>query len=192
MPHFATLVHNDKLVGVTCRNNSAAHITKYNNDKAFAAHFLNFTQTKIYKVLCWLLTFNFVSVAWIFFRAENLNGAMNLLKGMFGVELPQKWHRMPELLAQIHGRNDMIFYILIAIFVCVACKNSFEFMQNFHSKAFKFSISLRLFGKKFYLKGGGVFVKFALSVALFYASVWLLVRALLENNAYSPFIYFNF
>ena len=185
---------NDKLAGVTCRNNSAANITKYNNDNAFAARFLNFTQTKSYKVLCWLLTFNFVSVAWIFFRAENLNGAMNLLKSMFGVvwvELPQKWHRMPELLAQIHGRNDTIFYILIAIFVCVFAKNSFEFMQNFHSKAFKFSVSLRLFGKKLSLKGG-VFVKFALSVVLFYASVWLLVEALFADNAYSPFIYFNF
>lgn len=162
-------------------------------DKASA--FAQFMQTKSYKVLCWLLTFNFVSIAWVFFRAENLQGALNLLKGMFGVvwvELPQKWHRMPETLAQINGRNDTIFYILIGILVCVFCKNSFEFVQNFHSKAFEFSIAIRVFSKKIWLKGGGIFVKFIISVALFYASVWLLFLALTEQNAYSPFIYFNF
>lgn len=45
--------------------------------------FLKLTQTRLYKVLCWLLTFNFVSIAWVFFRAENLQGALNLLKTMF-------------------------------------------------------------------------------------------------------------
>lgn len=157
--------------------------------------FLRFMQTGFYIFLCWFITFNFVNITRIFFRAQNLDGALNLLKGMFGVvwvELPQKWHRMPETLAQIDGRNDTIFYILIGILVCVFCKNSFEFMQNFHSKAFEFSIAIRVFSKKIWLKGGGVFVKFIISVALFYASVWLLFLALTEQNAYSPFIYFNF
>ncbi|MGI0406116.1 MBOAT family O-acyltransferase [Helicobacter himalayensis] len=31
----------------------------------------------------WFLTFNFVNLSWIFFRAENINGALNLIKGMF-------------------------------------------------------------------------------------------------------------
>ena len=38
-------------------------------------------------VLCWIFTFNFVNIAWVFFRAENLQGAVNLLKGMFGGDL---------------------------------------------------------------------------------------------------------
>lgn len=65
-------------------------------------------------------------------------------------------------------------------------------MQNFHSKAFEFSIVVRVFSKKIWLKGGGVFVKFVVSVVLFCTSVWLLFRAYAEQNAYSPFIYFNF
>ena len=95
--------------------------------------FLNFTQSKSYKVLCWFLTFNFINLAWIFFRAENLQGALNLLKSMFGVvwvELPQKWHRMPESLAQISGRNDTIFYIIIAVLVCVLARNSAQITQT--------------------------------------------------------------
>ncbi len=161
--------------------------------------FLNFTQTKSYKILCWFLTFNFINLAWIFFRAENLQGALNLLKSMFGVvwvELPAKWHRMPESLAQISGRNDTIFYIIIAVLLCVLAKNSFELVQNFRSNAFKFSLLLkfntRAFSKKILLKGGVVFVKFLVSVGLFWVSVWLLLKSLLTSNAYSPFIYFNF
>ncbi|MFC3868394.1 MBOAT family O-acyltransferase, partial [Helicobacter equorum] len=51
---------------------------------SFARIYLGFMKTKLYTVLCWILTFNFVNIAWVFFRAENIQGAMNLLKGMFG------------------------------------------------------------------------------------------------------------
>lgn len=101
-------IHKNKIID--CHANAR-------DDSTYTMRFLKFTQTRLYKVLCWLLTFNFVSIAWVFFRAENLQGALNLLKAMFGVvwvDLPQKWHRMPETLAQINGRNDTIFYILSA------------------------------------------------------------------------------
>ncbi len=77
-----------------------------------ANSFVKFMQTKSYKILCWIITFNFINFAWIFFRAENLQGAMNLIKTMFGfmwIDLPQKWHRMSETLAQINGKNETIF-----------------------------------------------------------------------------------
>lgn len=34
--------------------------------------------------ICWAITFIFVNIAWIFFRATNLNGAKELIKAMFG------------------------------------------------------------------------------------------------------------
>ncbi|WP_238700405.1 MBOAT family O-acyltransferase, partial [Helicobacter jaachi] len=46
--------------------------------------FLYIRTTLCYKALCLLLTFNFINIAWIFFRSENVQGAINLLKGMFG------------------------------------------------------------------------------------------------------------
>ncbi|WP_172586588.1 MBOAT family O-acyltransferase [Helicobacter cinaedi] len=49
--------------------------------------YTRFMKTRIYAVLCWFITFNFVNIAWVFFRAENLQGAVNLLKGMFGGEV---------------------------------------------------------------------------------------------------------
>ena len=43
-------------------------------------------------VVAWILTFNFVNAAWIFFRAKNFPDAIAILKGMFGfgqVTLPK-------------------------------------------------------------------------------------------------------
>lgn len=157
--------------------------------------FIKFMQTKSYKFLCWFIAFNFINIAWIFFRAENLNGAVNLIKGMFGVvwiDLPQKWHRMPEVLAQIGGRNDTIFYIIIAFIVCLACKNSFEMLKNFDTQYLRFCLALRIFSKKIYLKGGAVFTHFVLTIALFYIAIWTMLSNLLDSNAYTPFLYFNF
>ncbi|WP_346217456.1 MBOAT family O-acyltransferase [Helicobacter cholecystus] len=50
-------------------------------------------RSKIYTAICWIITFNFINLSWVFFRSENVSGAMNLLKGMAGgggVMLPEK------------------------------------------------------------------------------------------------------
>ncbi|MGX2972793.1 hypothetical protein [Helicobacter sp. T3_23-1059] len=157
------------------------------------SRFLAFTQSKIYKILAWFITFNFVNIAWIFFRAENVSGAVNLLKGMFGivwVELPQKWSK---IFNEIHAQtNEILIYTICAFIVCLACKNSFEMLKNFDTKILKISISARIYGKKIWLKGGAVFTRFALTLALFYASVWAMIANVLDSNAYTPFLYFNF
>ena len=189
---FSPTAQNDKMRHFVC-NDKKWHFAQ--NDSTYTMRFLKFTRTRLYKVLCWLLTFNFVSIAWVFFRAENLQGALNLLKAMFGVvwvSLPEEAYKIIRLLDRIDGRDNTVLFIVLGFVVCLAFKNSFEFMQNFHSKAFEFSIAIRVFSTKIWLKGGGVFVKFIISIALFYASVWLLFKALLTQNAYSPFIYFNF
>lgn len=98
----------------TAQNDKMWHFTQ--NDSTHIMRFLKFTQTRLYKVLCWLLTFNFVSIAWVFFRAENLQGALNLLKTMFGVD------SVAAKMAQ-NARNPSTnrrtkrhdFYILISI-----------------------------------------------------------------------------
>ena len=37
------------------------------------------------KILAWFITFNFVNIAWVFFRAKEWNDALKVLKGMFGL-----------------------------------------------------------------------------------------------------------
>lgn len=165
-----------------------------NKQSKFIKVYCNFTQTKLYKCLCWFVTFHFINLTWVFFRAENLSTALNVLKAMFGfgVSLPEKWHRMPEALALISGRNETVFAILIAFVLCLAFKNSIALTQNLHSKALKFSFSLRMWGKKIYYKGGDLFVKFIASALLFALCIKLLLKAFFDENAYSPFLYFNF
>jgi D-alanyl-lipoteichoic acid acyltransferase DltB (MBOAT superfamily) len=38
------------------------------------------------RVLAWLLTFNFVNIAWVFFRANSWDDAFKVLSGMFGMK----------------------------------------------------------------------------------------------------------
>lgn len=37
------------------------------------------------KALCWFLTFNAVNIAWVFFRAEDIYGAVNIVSTMFDI-----------------------------------------------------------------------------------------------------------
>ena len=41
-------------------------------------------QLKMPKLLGWFITFNFINLAWVFFRAKNFDDALKVLKGMFG------------------------------------------------------------------------------------------------------------
>ena len=41
---------------------------------------------KMNKLLGWFITINLVNVFWVFFRAETLNGAVKVLKGMFDIK----------------------------------------------------------------------------------------------------------
>ena len=42
------------------------------------------TSFRLNKVVAWILTFNFVNAAWVFFRASNFDDALKVLKGMVG------------------------------------------------------------------------------------------------------------
>jgi len=55
------------------------------------------------KAAAWFLTFNFVNIAWVFFRANDFNGALRVLKGMAGtggVTLPAASSKYLGFLAQ--------------------------------------------------------------------------------------------
>ncbi|WP_167444777.1 MBOAT family O-acyltransferase [Helicobacter labetoulli] len=128
------------------------------SDKAghldFKSLYTRFMKSRIYAVLCWILTFNVVNIAWVFFRAENLQGAVNLLKGMFGGEvvLPLVVENIltklnlsfiSQMLNGFNVRFDMWAsaitdssyevwgWILGAFIVCLCFKNSVEWLNRF-------------------------------------------------------------
>ena len=155
--------------------------------------FVSFTKTRLYKFLCWFITFNFINIAWVFFRAENLNGAVNLIKGMFGVanvETPHKWSKIFSAL-QV-GSNEIVIWVVCAFIVCLAFKNAFEMLQDFNVPYFRFCALLDIFGKRILIKGGAVWTRFVLTIALFYIAIWAMLSNLLDSNTYTPFLYFNF
>ena len=155
--------------------------------------FISFTKTRLYKFLCWFITFNFINIAWIFFRAENLNGAINLIKGMFGVanvEIPHKWSKIFSTLQG--GTNEIVIWMVCAFIVCLAFKNAFEMLQDFNVPYFRFCALLDIFGKRILIKCGAVWTRFVLTIALFYIAIWAMLSNLLDSNAYTPFLYFNF
>jgi alginate O-acetyltransferase complex protein AlgI len=98
---------------------------------------------KLNKVLAWFITFNFVNIAWVFFRAKTFDDAIKVLKGMFGFngfQLPETLHSYLTFLSQyrisfvssnLAGVNDAILLILIGLMIVLVSKNSIQLTEKF-------------------------------------------------------------
>ncbi|WP_238699484.1 MBOAT family O-acyltransferase [Helicobacter saguini] len=127
-----------------------------------------FLESKIYKILCWFITFNFINITWIFFRAENLTSATELIKSMFYINTPEissKARLIPHFLVNMQGRNETLIYIVLAFILCLCVKNSVDFTRDFKPNK-KTTIA---------------------TMALFWIPLIVMII-----NPYSEFIYFNF
>lgn len=130
----------------------------------------SFRETRFYKILCWFITFNFINITWVFFRAENVEGALNLLKGMFGVvwvELPTKWYMASSALHDIQGHDKTLVFLLLGFLICLCCRNSMQILERFDKRIYLFSF----------------FASLMFACAMFY---------LLVAESLPEFIYFNF
>ncbi len=98
---------------------------------------------KMPKVLAWLITFNFVNLAWVFFRARSWTDALKVVRGMLGlsgVVLPAKlqpWLDAWHIQGLQFGQAAMGFNIktlslaLCSAFVlCLLFKNSIDMKNN--------------------------------------------------------------
>lgn len=118
------------------------------------------------KWLAWFITFNFVNIAWIFFRATNFNDAKKVLNAMF------KPNFTPQQNLQTFGEHAHLALILLitAIVCCLVLPNSMEITNkikiNTKKRAFLWGISMAVF------------------------AMFLLMKMLIVP--YSEFIYFNF
>ena len=98
------------------------------------------------KILAWFITFNFVNIAWVFFRAKEWDDAIKVLKGMFGfsgIVLPDKIESFLNILKDyrvdfsefwlidIDGDNWTPIWIIIA-FIIIFMKNSNILLQKFN------------------------------------------------------------
>ena len=125
--------------------------------------YLRFMQTRIYILLCWILTFNFINIAWVFFRAENLQGAVNLLQGMFFGEVV--WLRLMDSGTVSTNSIEVWGWIFLAFILALACKNSI-------------ALSAHISKVRIIFAGVGCAI--------------CLLKIIGDSGASSPFLYFNF
>lgn len=118
------------------------------------------------KYIAWFLTFNLVNILWIFFRAENLNSAISILKSMFNLASLNISisNEFLSTTAPIFGNKATLLILIFALYISVFQKyNSSDKVSNF-KKAKR---------------------EIAFTGILFVLSVSLFVRV-------APFLYFNF
>jgi alginate O-acetyltransferase complex protein AlgI len=103
-------------------------------------------------LLAWFITFNFINIGWVFFRANNFHDAIKVLKGMFDFSslfvtdiFSKKFTLDNPVVGLAHEKllnislNDFstiyIFELLtIALIVVTLVKNSTQLMESFQQK----------------------------------------------------------
>jgi D-alanyl-lipoteichoic acid acyltransferase DltB (MBOAT superfamily) len=94
---------------------------------------------KLPKILAWFITFNFINISWVFFRAKEWDDAIKVLKGMFGGDLVVSKSFLSGIeflkysdvwLGNIFADKYLMWELLGAFIVVLAFKNSIYFLKN--------------------------------------------------------------
>ena len=107
-------------------------------------HLWQKTPFRLPRLVSWIITFNFVNAAWVFFRARTFTDAIKVLKGMAGlsgVTLPEKLaHHLAalkpygvqfgEMFATIRWNKQTFYYLIVFFFFAVFFRNSNEIAQR--------------------------------------------------------------
>ena len=112
--------------------------------------------------LAWFLTFNFINITWVFFRAQNFDDALKVLKamaGMQGIALPHQLERFGFLhasstefggfMANINGDFVQLAYLIAAMMVAWFFANSSALQSRFKATKQTFLLSMLLFSVAF-------------------------------------------
>ena len=114
------------------------------------------------KILAWFITFNFINIAWVFFRAKEWDDAIRVLDAMFSVD---------TIFSSQYLENIMIPALLVVFVIVLWFKNSHE-MINYPKLLLKEDIPWQ----KIY----------------FYAFILFVSVSAVTLQKYTEFIYFNF
>ena len=123
------------------------------------------TKIKLPKILAWIITFNFVNFAWVFFRANSFDDAIKVLKGMVGVN-GVKFDKILNLTDKAINLNlsFLALYLILAFILVLCFKNSLQILEN----------------------------RPKISNTLYFAIIFLTALLFMSISKYSEFIYFNF
>ncbi|WP_372998783.1 MBOAT family protein [Sulfurimonas sp.] len=132
---------------------------------------------KLWSWLAWLITFNFINIAWVFFRAKEWRDALKVLSSMFSLDnivlhpvFQSKLSFLGEygisfggMFEDIHGSKWSVVWLLVVLVLVLRFRNSIE-----KSDSFKLNYKTVLF------------------------SSFIFVISALYLNKVSEFLYFNF
>ncbi len=128
---------------------------------------------KLWYWLAWFITFNFINISWVFFRAKEWDDAIKVLSSMFSLDnvvLPKFLESKFGFLAEqgvdfgfFYWYMEILIWMPIAFFILLYSKNSLQ-------KAETFSLNLK--------------------TALFTGVI--LTASIISLNKVSEFLYFNF
>ena len=142
-------------------------ITRHFNDRFKALH----------PALNWIITFSFVSLTWVFFRADSMSDAFLMVQKLFSADfgsinpelvssiMTAEWTFLSSQISFVANHSVLILlgYILLSLFIVLGAKNIHERLQTFKPKA----------------------------ITSLYVSI-LLVWCILSFSGVSTFLYFNF
>jgi D-alanyl-lipoteichoic acid acyltransferase DltB (MBOAT superfamily) len=116
------------------------------------------------RILAWMLTFNFVNVAWVFFRARTFSDAWKILRGMAGINGITILDAQSALdPGALNGYKSALWITGIMLLFVLFTKNSVELSR-----------------------------KFKPTLIMLFVLVFLFLFPLWHINNYSEFIYFQF
>lgn len=95
------------------------------------------------RILAWFITFNFINLSWVFFRAEQWEDAEKVLNGMFGLsgfQLPNLFQNFSffqnkniqfgEVFKNFNNDSEISFWIIVAFAICLFFKNSTQILRS--------------------------------------------------------------
>ena len=141
-------------------------------------HYWRKSKIKMHKVLAWFITFNFLNITLVIFRAEEWSDAMRVLGYMFSFEhivLPNFLSSKLEFLNQygiqfvteltphMKTGDEIILWLSMSFIIVLFCKNSTQKLDTFRVSSFNIVTNVLFF-----------------------------VVAILYMGTYTEFIYFNF
>ena len=105
---------------------------------------------KMWTWLAWFITFNFINITWIFFRAKDFESAMKVLGSMFSLDnvvLPEKYFkflveyndiyfRFGSVYSDLNSKDEIIFWLIGGIILVIFFKNSMEKMIYFKANRY--------------------------------------------------------
>ncbi|MGI6723276.1 MAG: MBOAT family O-acyltransferase [Arcobacteraceae bacterium] len=132
---------------------------------------------KMNKVLAWFITFNFINISWVFFRAKDFESAIKVLGSMFSLEnvvihpffqskfafLSNYGVSFGGMFENIQGSKETIIWIFFTFILVIVFKNSMQKIDSFKANYKNTIIAIVCF-----------------------------TYAILSLNSISEFLYFNF